>query len=61
MTIAKKLDLVGGQEVRRSDGVGVAPNYQAVARFSMERGIRIINPIQGFFLYIREGYQQLRR
>jgi hypothetical protein len=35
-----KLDLVG---VRRSDGAEVAQNQQANIRFSMEKGMKIMN------------------
>jgi hypothetical protein len=45
ITVAKeiskyKLDLVG---YRRSDGTEAAPNQQANIRFSVERGMRIMN------------------
>jgi hypothetical protein len=41
-----------------SDGRAVAPYQQRNTHFSMERGMRTINLVQGF-LYIRESYEQL--
>jgi hypothetical protein len=52
-----RLDLVGVQKVRW-EGSGTVPAEEYT--FSKERGMRIMNWVQGF-LYIRESYQQLRR
>jgi hypothetical protein len=41
-------------------GHGVALNQQAIIRFSVERGVRIMNYVQIFFLCIRESCQHLR-
>jgi hypothetical protein len=45
------LDLV----VRRSDGTEVAMNQQATKRFSVEKGMKIMNYVQ-VFSYIRESH-----
>jgi hypothetical protein len=51
-----RLDLVGVQEVRW-EGSDTVPTGET--HFSMERGMRTMNWVQGF-LFIRESYQQLR-
>jgi hypothetical protein len=61
MTVSRELfryrsHLVGVQEVRW-EGSGTAPAGEHT--FYMERGMRIMNWVHGF--YIRESYQQLRR
>jgi hypothetical protein len=52
-----RLNLVGVQE-DRWEGSGTAPAGEYT--FFVERGMRIMNWVQGF-LYLRESYQQLRR
>jgi hypothetical protein len=61
MTVSRELSryrlhLVGVQEVGW-DGSGAVSAREYT--FSMERGMRTMNLVQGF-MYIRESYQQLR-
>jgi hypothetical protein len=48
-----RLDIVGMQG---SDWRPVAPHQQGNTHFSMDRGMRTMNWVQGF-LYIRESYR----